>query len=181
MYFERQRTRMRPRRPARVSKVRGWNVCRPRDNSAEDACVLSAGGSMWSVCVSEVIFSRTFKIRDVGPGESEWEKDALWNGNRLSALIHWLSEHNSRQSGPNVHPAAPLCLLSQQVIVCQRRARRRWKCRNSCRRTVGSVFGSGILFPNSLGLVLHPPLAPSLPACLQQPGCFAALRLSTLA
>lgn len=43
-------------------------------------------------------------------------------------------------------------------------ARVRWKCRNSWRRTVGSVSGSGILFPNSLSFVLHPGSHPaSLP------------------
>lgn len=55
-------------------------------------------------------------------------------------------------------------------------ARVRWKCRNSWRRTVGSVSGSGILFPNSLSFVLHPG---SPPASLPPPSLLPRVRPTT--
>lgn len=121
----------------------------------------------------------------------EWTRFEMGTG--FSAFVIHCADCRSAAAGnpvwpgPSLRPAAPVCLLSQQVSGCQRPAGIRWKCRNSWRRAVGCVFGSGILFPKlplprpSPRLVSLPPLSPQSPHARPTTRVFAALRLSTLA
>lgn len=63
--------------PARVSKVRGGNVCQPRDDSAEDGCFLSAGAHCDQSALASLSVAARSKIRDIGPAASVRSVDAL--------------------------------------------------------------------------------------------------------